>query len=83
MASRITRSVAVSVNDVLDGHVRLGLECLDRVCLHGYLGRLVAGLLILLYAQKLSVITALTARHVLHEDGRTPGFSRDASREAR
>ena len=31
----------------------------------------VAGLLILLYAQKLSVITALTARHVLHQDGRT------------
>jgi hypothetical protein len=31
----------------------------------------VAGLLILLYAQKLSAITALTARHVLHEDGRT------------
>jgi hypothetical protein len=31
----------------------------------------VAGLLILLYAQKLSVITALTAQHVLHEDSRT------------
>lgn len=31
----------------------------------------VAGLLILLYAQKLSVITGLTARHVLHQDGRT------------
>ncbi len=31
----------------------------------------VAGLLILLYAQKLNVITALTARHVLHEDGGT------------
>ncbi len=31
----------------------------------------VAGLLILLYAQKLNVITALTTRHVLHEDGRT------------
>jgi hypothetical protein len=31
----------------------------------------VAGLLILLYAQKLSVITALTTRHVLHQDGRT------------
>jgi hypothetical protein len=30
-----------------------------------------AGLLILLYAQKLSVITALTTRHVLHEDDRT------------
>jgi hypothetical protein len=31
----------------------------------------VAGLLILLYAQKLNVITALTAQHVLHEDSRT------------
>jgi hypothetical protein len=31
----------------------------------------VAGLLVLLYAQKLSVITALTASHVLHQDGRT------------
>jgi hypothetical protein len=31
----------------------------------------VAGLLILLYAQKLNVITVLTTRHVLHEDGRT------------
>jgi hypothetical protein len=31
----------------------------------------VAGLLILLYAQKLNVITALTTQHVLREDGRT------------
>jgi hypothetical protein len=31
----------------------------------------VAGLLILLYAQKLNVITNLTTRHVQHEDGRT------------
>jgi hypothetical protein len=31
----------------------------------------VAGLLVLLYAQKLSVITALTTRHVQHQDGRT------------
>jgi hypothetical protein len=31
----------------------------------------VAGLLILLYAQKLNVITALTTQHVLHQDGRT------------
>jgi hypothetical protein len=30
----------------------------------------VAGLLVLLYAQKLSVITALTTQHVQHEDGR-------------
>jgi hypothetical protein len=40
MASRITRSVPVTVNDVLGGHVKLDLECLDRVYLHGYLGRL-------------------------------------------
>ncbi len=40
MASRIMREVPVTVNDVLDGHVRLDLECLDRVYLHGYLGRL-------------------------------------------
>ena len=30
-----------------------------------------SGLLILLYAQKLNVITALTTQHVLHQDGRT------------
>jgi hypothetical protein len=40
MASRIMREVPVTVNDVLDGHVKLDLECLDRVYLHGYLGRL-------------------------------------------
>ena len=43
MASRIRRSVPVTVNDVLDGHVALDLECLDRVYLHGYLGRLQVG----------------------------------------
>ena len=40
MASRIKRSVPVTVNDVLDGHVKLDLQCLDRLYLHGYLGRL-------------------------------------------
>jgi hypothetical protein len=30
-----------------------------------------AGLLVLLYAQKLNVITTLTTQHVLHRDGRT------------
>ena len=40
MASRFTRSVPVTVNDVLDGHVALDLECLDRLYLHGYLGQL-------------------------------------------
>ncbi|HLQ55430.1 MAG TPA: hypothetical protein VK162_14315 [Streptosporangiaceae bacterium] len=28
------------MNDVLDGHVKLDLQCLDRLYLHGYLGRL-------------------------------------------
>jgi hypothetical protein len=40
MASRIRRLVPVTVNDVLDGHAALDLDCLDRVYLHGYLGRL-------------------------------------------
>ena len=33
MVSRITRSVPVAVNDVLDGHVALDLHCLDRLCM--------------------------------------------------
>jgi hypothetical protein len=40
MVSRFTRSVPVTVNDVLDGHVALDLQCLDRRYLHGYLGQL-------------------------------------------
>jgi hypothetical protein len=43
MASRITRSVPVTISDVLDGHVKLHLECLDRLYLHGYLARLQVG----------------------------------------
>jgi hypothetical protein len=43
MASRLRRSVPVTVNDVLDGHVALDLECLDRLYLHGYLGQLQVG----------------------------------------
>ena len=42
MASRITRSVPVTINDVLDGHVKVDLECLERLYLHGYLARLSA-----------------------------------------
>ena len=34
MVSRFTRSVPVTVNDVLDGHVALDLHCLDRLYLH-------------------------------------------------
>jgi hypothetical protein len=43
MVSRFTRSVPVTVNDVLDGHVALDLQCLDRLYLHGYLARLQVG----------------------------------------
>jgi hypothetical protein len=38
MASRV-----VTVNDVLDGHVRLDLECLDRIYLNGYVPNLQVG----------------------------------------
>jgi hypothetical protein len=43
MVSRITRSVPFTVNDVLEGHVALDLQCLDRLYLHGYLGQLQVG----------------------------------------
>jgi len=43
MVSRFTRSVPVTINDVLDGHVALDLQCLDRLYLHGYLGQLQVG----------------------------------------
>jgi hypothetical protein len=35
MASRIKRLVPVMVNNVLDGHVKLTVDCLDRVYMHG------------------------------------------------
>jgi hypothetical protein len=48
VASRVTRTNPVTVNDVLDGHVRLDVECLDRIYLNGYLGNLqVAGQLVM------------------------------------
>jgi len=43
MASRFIRSVPVTINDVLDGHVGLDLQCQDRLYLHGYLGQLQVG----------------------------------------
>ena len=43
MASRLVRVNPVTVNDVLDGHVQLDVESLDRVYLHGYLGQLQVG----------------------------------------
>ena len=43
MASRLVRVDPVTVNEVLDGQVKLDLECLDRVYLHGYLSQLQVG----------------------------------------
>jgi hypothetical protein len=43
MASRFRRSVPVTINEVLDGHVALDLQCLDRLYLHGYLAQLQVG----------------------------------------
>jgi hypothetical protein len=43
MASGLLRSVPVTVDDVLEGHVKLDLECLDRLYLHGYLAQLQVG----------------------------------------
>ena len=57
MASRFKRSVPVTVNDVLDGHVALDLECLDRVYLHGYLGQLPS------MARPPSAANKVTTRH--------------------
>jgi hypothetical protein len=39
MASRLVRVNPVTVNDVLDGHVSLDLECVDRLYLNGYLAQ--------------------------------------------
>ena len=35
--------VPVTVNDALDRHVPIDLECLDRLCLYGHLGQLQVG----------------------------------------
>jgi len=43
MASRLKRSVPVTVNDVLDGHAALDLECLDRLYLLTELQDVAAG----------------------------------------
>jgi hypothetical protein len=42
-AGGVGMSVATNINDVLDGHVGLDLECLDRVYLNGYVPKLQVG----------------------------------------
>ena len=36
-------AATVTVNDVLDGHVGLDIECLDRIYLNGYVPNLQMG----------------------------------------
>ena len=43
MASRLVRANVVTVNDVLEGHTVLDIECLDRLYLNGYLPNLQVG----------------------------------------
>ena len=43
LASRLVRVNPITVNDVLDGHVQLDLDCWIRLYLHGYLGQLQVG----------------------------------------
>jgi hypothetical protein len=43
MVSSPVRERVVTINDVLDGHVSLDLDCLDRLYLHGYLAQLQVG----------------------------------------
>ena len=46
----------VTVNDLLDGHVGLDIECLDRVCLNGYVPNLqVAGQVVTFMTQHLGL----------------------------
>lgn len=37
MASRFTVGHPVTVNDVLDGHTALDIQCLDRIYLNAYI----------------------------------------------
>ena len=39
----LSRTRTVTVNDVLDGHVALDMECLDRIYLNGYVPNLQVG----------------------------------------
>jgi hypothetical protein len=41
--SRVKRLVPVTIGDVLDGHLALDLDCLDRFYVRGYLARLQVG----------------------------------------
>ena len=36
----MARAAVVNINDVLEGHVRLELDCLDRIYLNAYVNKL-------------------------------------------
>ena len=51
-------AATVTVNDVLDGHVVLDLECLDRIYLNGYVPNLqVGGQVVSFLTQHLGLMT--------------------------
>ena len=61
-------AAVVTVNDVLDGHVDLDVECLDRIYLNGYVPNLqVAG-------QVVSFMTAHPVRPASDRRGGWPGW---------
>jgi hypothetical protein len=49
-------AATVTINDVLDGHVVLDIECLDRIYVNGYVPNLQVG------GQVVSFLTAHLAR---------------------
>jgi hypothetical protein len=49
MPSRLSRSNPVTVNDMLAGHVKLDLECLDRMYFNGYIPNLQVGGQVILF----------------------------------
>jgi hypothetical protein len=49
MPSRLSRSNPVTVNDMLAGHVKLDLECLDRMYFNGYIPNVQVGGQVILF----------------------------------
>ena len=66
-------AAVVTVNDVIDGHVGLDVECLDRIYLNGYVPNLQVG------AQVASFMTA----HLGYPSHRRRSWRRWAPRSAK
>jgi hypothetical protein len=55
--------VTVTVNDVLDGHVALDVQCLDRIYLNGYVPNLQVGGLVSFMREHLGYPIPITGDH--------------------